>query len=103
MYAIIPEVCTAVAAALKPTYGCLPRGDDWLVISAEFRDYWNLPNAIGALDSRHFKLTRPPGSGATCYNYKGFYSMVLMGISYVHRRFIWTNIVDYGRYKLILH
>ena len=101
MYAIISEVCTAICRALNPRYGCLPQGEDWFVISDEFKNYWNLPKAIGALDSRHFKLNCPPHSGSTCYNYKGLNSMILIGISDAHRRFIWTNIGDYGNKNYI--
>lgn len=96
MYAMIPEVCQAIIRVLQPRYAQLPTGTDWQVISEEFSTHWNLPNCIGALDGKHVRIKRPAKSGSLCFNYKSFFSTVLMGLADGHQRFIWVNVGDYG-------
>ena len=97
MYTIIPEVAEVLIHVLKDTYGPLPRNNDWHVISQDFQEFWNLPNCIGALDSKHFKIDHPPHSGSICFNYKKVFSVLLSAICDADRRIIWSNIGDYGK------
>ena len=33
--------------------------EDWLAISLQFEDQWNLPHVVGALDGKHIQLPVP--------------------------------------------
>ena len=53
---------------------------EWLSISKIFKDKWNSPHCLGILDGKQNCLECPKLSGTYCYNYKGFYSIVLSEI-----------------------
>ena len=54
---IIPETCIAIYDALVAKYVNTPSSlDDWLAISQQFEDRWNLPHIVGALDGKHFRI-----------------------------------------------
>lgn len=46
------------------------------------------PNCVGSLDGKHIRIKQPPGSGTQFWNYKKFYSIVLLGVVDSRRRFI---------------
>ena len=51
--------------------------DDWRAIGKGFRDQWNFPHCIGALDVKHVVM-QACGSSSYYYNYKGVHSILLM-------------------------
>ena len=63
---------------------------------------YSLPNlivalAVGAIDGKHITTKKPKKSGNDCYNYKGYFSSVLLGASDVqifHRSSSKENIKD---------
>ncbi|CAN7946532.1 unnamed protein product [Ixodes pacificus] len=54
--------------------------EEWLQIAAGFEQRWEFPNCIGALDGKHIRITCPQESGSYYYNYKMYYSIVLMAL-----------------------
>ena len=50
----------------------------------------------GALDGKHANCKCPPNSGSLYYNYKGFYSVVLMSLVDADYKFIWADISGMG-------
>lgn len=67
--------------------------NDWWKITAGFADRWNLPHCLGDIDRTHFHLKAPPNSGSLFYNYKNFYSIVV--ITAVNHNYEFTQ-VDVG-------
>lgn len=96
MEAILPEVCQAIYEVLIPIFMPALDKENWEKISKEFENLWNLPHCLGALDGKHFALKRPPHSGSIFFNYKKFFSMVLLATCDAFRRFTWFNIGHYG-------
>ncbi|XP_057308742.1 uncharacterized protein LOC130647044 [Hydractinia symbiolongicarpus] len=94
----IPQVCQALYDTLKDDFLKFPENkDDWLEIASEFETMWQFPNCIGGMDGNHIALYHPKLSGSTYYNYKGFFSLVLLGIIDARYRFIFVDIGCQGR------
>ena len=94
---IIHETCVALWDSLKNTYVRSPSSvDDWKKISDEFKKTWNLPHCVGAIDGKHVSIKSPLKSGSLYYNYKGYFSMVLMAICDARYCFSLVDIGSYG-------
>lgn len=46
----------------------------------EFFNRTDFPNCIGAVDDKHIRLKKPENSGSQFYNYKNFFSTILLGV-----------------------
>ena len=64
-------------------------------ISEDFKEIWNLSHCIGAIDGKHIAMKSPLNSGSLFYNYKGYFSTILMAIC--DARYVFT-LVDIGSY-----
>lgn len=71
--------------------------DEWINMAEKFDQKWNFPNCGGALDGKHIRITQPPKTGAQYYNYKGFYSIVLMALVNAYYEFVFIDIGKNGR------
>uniref|UniRef100_A0A1B0DEN8 Uncharacterized protein n=1 Tax=Phlebotomus papatasi TaxID=29031 RepID=A0A1B0DEN8_PHLPP len=93
---IIPEVCELIWKVLSPFASRPLISDTWLEVSEKFGTYWNFPHVCGAIDGKQCRIIAPPRSGSLFYCYKGYFSVVLFGISDAHYRFLYVNIGAYG-------
>ena len=94
---IISETSKAIYECLKEEYLKAPsKKEEWLSISKDFEDIWNLPHCLGAMDGKHVRLQCPKLSGSNYYNYKGFYSIVLLAICDVKYCFILHGTGQFG-------
>lgn len=73
------------------------RPENWIEISRDFEELWDFPFCMGAMDGKHVAISEPPNSGAHCFNYKGFYSIVLFGIANAKYEFIYVHVGTNGR------
>jgi len=76
---IVEDVCEEIWK-MKSECIILPTEEKWREISLDFEKNTNFPNCIGALDGKHIRVTEPIKSGSLFYNYKHYYSIVLMAI-----------------------
>lgn len=96
---MIPEVCQVIYEVLREEYLAFPDDDsDWHDIAEEFFTTWNFVNCIGAIDGTHIRVKAPPKSGSRFFNYKKFFSIVLMLVCDAHQRIIWASVGDYGKF-----
>ncbi|XP_025153600.1 protein ALP1-like [Harpegnathos saltator] len=100
VHKIIPEVCNAIWLALQPIVLPTLNSENWKEISKNFFLKWQFPNCIGALDGRHMEIEAPPCSGSEFYNYKGYFSIVLMAMCDANYKFTWVDIGQHGKYFL---
>jgi len=63
--------------------------DEWKVVAANFGHRWNFYNCIGAMDGKHFKINPPLQLGSLYYNYKDYFSVVLLAVVDAQLRFIY--------------
>ena len=71
--------------------------EEWKEIARNFKEQWDYPNCIGAIDGKHILILCPDHSGSLYYNYKGTYSVVLMAMVDANYKFIAIDVGSYGR------
>lgn len=97
MSKIIKEVCEAIYEEYEEQYlTCPTTSAEWKRIAHRFQEKWQFPHTLGALDGKHVKIQCPAKSGSTYYNYKGFYSIVLMALVDAEYKFIWVEVGGNG-------
>ena len=95
---MVPEVCDVIYNTLKSEYLNFPESEeDRLKIATGFEEKWQLPHCVGAADGKHIRIIHPPKSGSEFYNYKGFFSIVLMAVVDADYNFIFTDVSCQGR------
>ena len=75
---IIGDVLDALWDCFHKKFLPTPSPEDWAVIATRFKERWNFPNCIGALDGKHVAIQCPANSGSQFYNYKQFHIVILM-------------------------
>uniref|UniRef100_A0A182UMB0 DDE Tnp4 domain-containing protein n=1 Tax=Anopheles merus TaxID=30066 RepID=A0A182UMB0_ANOME len=68
----------------------------WQRVSEAFQDRWQFPHAIGVIDARHVKIRKPLHTDKDYLNYKGFYSIVLLGIVDASANFMYVCVGGKG-------
>lgn len=93
---IVHDVCEKLWRFLKPI--AMPNLDqtERRKIATEFFIKTQFPNCIGAVDGKHIRICQPHHSGSLFYNYKSFFSIVLLGIVDANYSFIAVDIGSYG-------
>lgn len=90
---LIPSVCQAIHKVLSRDYmRCPSTEQEWLKIAGDFEERWNLPNCIGAGDGKHIRLKCPSNTGSDFYNYKSFFSSVLLAFVGPQYQFLYIDV-----------
>ena len=94
---IVKRVSQAIADTYKVQVLTPPStAEGWRSIANQFSSRWQFHNSLGAIDGKHIGLRHPPKSGSLYYNYKGFYSIVLLAIVDADYKFIWVDVGAQG-------
>jgi hypothetical protein len=71
--------------------------EEWLQVARIFEDKWQFPHCIGAVDGRHCSLQAPAYSGSEYFNYKQYFSIVLLGVADADYCFLFADVGGQGR------
>ena len=94
----VPEVCQVIIESFMEEYMSLPDSKEkWLSVAKEFEEKWQFPNCVGAIDGKHVPLINPFNSGSTYFNYKSFFSIVLLALVDAEYKFLYVNVGCQGR------
>ncbi|WKX96357.1 hypothetical protein Q1695_012647 [Nippostrongylus brasiliensis] len=77
---IAHEVARAIIDELHDCAFPTPNVSTWAMALEGFRTRWDYPAAMGALDGKHIACVCPNRSGSLFYNYKNYYSTVLLAL-----------------------
>ncbi|XP_073445374.1 uncharacterized protein [Dendrobates tinctorius] len=94
---IVRATCLEILSRLNQLVRPEPKMGDWLRIARGFESHCQFPICIGALDGKHIRVRKPPNSGSQFYNYKQYFSVVLLALVDSNYRFIIVDIGAYGR------
>ena len=90
---VVKETCQAIIDSMKSDFLKTPSTtDEWLEIAKDFKEKWVGAHIIGALDGKHVKIVAPPKSGSVYFNYKEFYSIVLLAVANAHYEFPYVHV-----------
>ncbi|XP_060780515.1 putative nuclease HARBI1 [Neoarius graeffei] len=94
---VVREVCHAILDEyLDEMLTCPSTPEEWKEVADRFYQRWNFPHVLGALDGKHVAIRCPAESGSLYYNYKGFYSIVLLALVDSDYKFLWADLGGLG-------
>jgi hypothetical protein len=77
---IVWDTCEAVRECLRDTFMPQKSEKDRLRTADEFYERTNFPNCLGAVDGKHIRMSKADDSGSLFFNYKNFFSTVLIAL-----------------------
>lgn len=94
---IVKEVLISLKKVLLPIFMSAPSERDFQRIADEFWNKWNFPNCTGTIDGKHIRIKAPRKQWISIlFNYKEFFSIVLLAIVDANYKFI---AIDVGSYE----
>jgi hypothetical protein len=89
----VPQVCAAVVDEYRDEVFRTPSNPaEWRKVADLYGRRWNLPHCCGALEGKHIALKQPRRTGTLYYNYKGFFSIVLLALVDADYKFLWAEV-----------
>ncbi|KAG0724484.1 putative nuclease HARBI1 [Chionoecetes opilio] len=94
---VVREVCMAIVDEYREELLKPPQNDeDWRQITDNWMRRWNFPHVIGAIDGKHVACKAPANTGSDYYNYKGFFSIILLAVVTSDYKFMWIDVSGKG-------
>ena len=91
------DCCNGIWNCLKATDTPEKTEDDWVHIADVFYRRTQFPNCIGAVDGKHVRIKMLTVCGSLFYNYKYFFSILLLALVDANYCFIAVNIGAVGK------
>ncbi|XP_069582598.1 uncharacterized protein [Ranitomeya imitator] len=94
---IVADTCRALWNVLRDEFIPLPTEDMWIEIAEKFWSVCDFPNCLRAVDGKHIRIIKPTRTGSEYFNYKKYFSVVLIAIADADCQFIAMDIGAFGR------
>lgn len=95
---IVVEVTESIWKNLQPEFMKVPdTKEEWENIADGFRRNANFPHCLGAVDGKHVRVKKPDNSGSMYFNYKEYFSIVLLAVVDSNHRFLYVHVGSYGK------
>ena len=94
---VVPEMCQAIYDHYQETaFKCPTTEEEWKEVAQGFSDKWNFHHCCGCIDGKHVRIQAPPHSGSLYYNYKGFFSIIMLALVDANYKFMYVDVGAYG-------
>lgn len=93
---VIYETCEVIWEELHPFYVATPNQTDWSLISSSFYSKTRFPHCLGCIDGKHIRMNCPQKSGSIFFNYKKYFSTVLMAACDDNYAFSFVDVGAFG-------
>lgn len=90
-------MCREIWFKLQPIHLAKPDKEKWQDIAQQFKLRANFPNCLGAVDGKHTRIIHPPNSGSLYWNFKHYFSIVLLAVCHSNYLFKYVDIGAYGK------
>lgn len=94
---LVKETLLAICKHLVPIFIPSPSKEVLKRNAEEFWERWNFPNCVGAVDGKHIRIFSPSKSGSLYFNYKDYFSIVLLALVDANYRFMVVDVGSYGK------
>ena len=94
---IVYDTCRAIIEVLGPQYLPPPTADTWKASESGFRNRWEFPNCVTALDGKQVVMEAPANTGSAYFTYKRQFAMVLMAAVDSNYNFVYVSVGSAGR------
>ena len=95
--AIIEETVSILWDEIQPIHMPIPTKETFYSIANDFKNIWDFPNALGAIDGKHVRVICPDQSGSMFFNYKKFFSMILQAVADANYKFTKVEVGGFGK------
>lgn len=88
---IFREFCAVIVNNLEAQLVCFPKLHELQEHMRQFAAVCGFPQGVGALDGCHIEVCPPKEEAADYFNYKGWYSIILLAVVDHKYKFLYTN------------
>jgi len=93
----VRETLAVMKKKLMPLFLPDPSEVDLNNKADEFYQKWNFPNCVLAIDGKHVRIQCPSNSGSLFFNYKEYFSVVLLAMVDANYKFIAIDVGSFGK------
>ncbi|XP_069800071.1 uncharacterized protein [Dendropsophus ebraccatus] len=93
---IVRDTCKALWDSLREDFIPHPSAQQCMDIADKFFEVTQFPNCVGAVDGKHIRIQKPQNTGSQFYNYKKYFSVILMAIADAQYKFVAVDIGLFG-------
>lgn len=94
---IIRETLDVLCSTLVPIFLPPYSREDLKEKASEFLKKWDFPNCIAGIDGKHIRIFCPKNSSSLFYNYKDYFSIVLLAMVDANCKFLFVDVGAYGK------
>lgn len=94
---IVREVCIAVWEELAHIEMPSLTEQLWKNTAEMFEQRANFPHCLGAVDGKHIRIIKPTGTGSQHFNYKHYFSIVLLAVVDANYKFLYIDVGSFGK------
>ncbi|XP_022906222.1 uncharacterized protein [Onthophagus taurus] len=94
---VVRETLEVLCLRLVPIFLPPQNEIDMKEKAQEFWNKWNFPNCVAGVDGKHIRVFCPRKSGSLFFNYKDYFSIVLLAMVDANCKFLFVDVGAYGK------